>query len=249
VNTGQPGGGQFDERTWLSGIASAAISAVLSGVVLLAVQDGQWIWVISLVLVAIVTALYLSLRRTAVKRGAILGFLAAGVALGLVLTFGFTQLSANPKGKQSIAGPARSNFKIVQSATTDPQKSDDGMKIAFDAPAPMASIPLGGTVATGSAEGTLGEGWKLWLAKFSANNGRFYVVGQISIVNGRWSAQTGQIGSEDPRELGNMFILKVIRANPVASKMLEPNEATADDGIPALPAGAQVVAERSIIRG
>jgi hypothetical protein len=246
-NTRQAGnsGGHFDGKTWLLG----AGSAVLSGVFLLAIEKQQWIWVAASVLAVTVTALCYSLLRTTTQRGTVLGFLAAGVALGLVLTFGVTRLLSSSKGQETSAAASNSPSEPVRSASVTPQESAADLKITFDAPAAMAKIPIGGTVATGTAEGSLGPGWTLWFVKFSdGNGGRHFVVSQIAITAGRWSARTGQIGSNDPQEVGGIFALKVVMASPEASKAMGPSAATREDGIAELPTGTKVLAEQPIVR-
>ena len=59
---------------------------------------------------------------------------------------------------------------------------------------------------------------------------------------------TGQIGSNDPQEVGGLFALKVVIASPAASSAMAPTEATADNGLADLPAGTTVLAEQPIVR-
>jgi hypothetical protein len=245
VGSSGNGGGAFDGRTWLLG----AGSAVLSGVVLLAIQNQQWIWLVVSILAVIVAALCLSLLRSTNKRGAVLGFLAAGVALGLVLTFGVTQLVSGSKRRTTTAAASNSPGAPVHSVHPDPTaplESGTALKLTIDTPAAMAKIPIGGTVATGVAEGALSPGWTLWFVKFSG--GQNFVVDQIALTAGQWSVGTGQIGSNDPQEVGGVFALQVVMATPEASTAMKSAAAKADDGIAALPTGTTILAQRPIVR-
>jgi hypothetical protein len=102
MSTGRvEGSGDPGIRTWLLGAASAA----LSGVTVVVVEKRQWIWLVALALAAVVTMLYDSLRRSAVRKRKIFGFLATGVALGLVLTLGVMGMWSDSNRQRAAADP------------------------------------------------------------------------------------------------------------------------------------------------
>jgi hypothetical protein len=246
-STGQPAdsGGGSDWRTWGLGVASAG----LAGLVVLAVEKEQWVWVLVAVAVTVTIVMFLKQLQNSGNAKMALGFLAVGVVLGLVATVGVLQLRKNPENLAAGPPESRGSSPSTESASNAPQDEPDEFSVTFDTPADMESVPITGTVASGTVKGPLPSGSSMWLVKFSADNGgRHFVTRQIVPTAGRWSAPTEQIGSDDASENGRTFALQVVIASAAASQAMTPSGATREQGFAKLPAGAKVIAERTIVR-
>lgn len=184
------------------------------------------------------------------------GFLAAVAALGLIFSvwYGIGQWTGDDGNGGTPSPEAYSTTPSSEagiSTTPSPRSSTGPLTVAFSKPAPMTDVPLSGTTVTGTTGGEVPDGFALWLMILSPDDGGVhYLTDEITLANGGdWSIPTGQVGSDDQAEVGKIFTVEVVLADPAASAEFE-RAITEDnwDGWPNLPEGAVVKAMLNLVR-
>jgi hypothetical protein len=210
---------------------------------------GMWLLVASLVLIV---AFYYADRAT----GGMQFFLGALGVIPLVLVVAFSWSELYHGGQRVFAQDGvvvldPPSTPTASATVSGIRPAHPGFNVIIEFPAERARVPLRGVVVDGKISGAQDQR-TLWLMMKSPDDGgRHYLTDKITVVGQYWSLSTGQLGADDPNEIGKLFVIEVISTTGAGTRSFESllkKAASGDAFFEKLPGGAEILAERVIKR-
>lgn len=147
--------------------------------------------------------------------------------------------------------------RLGQSSSVSPAQPVPGsatsseLKATIIEPAAGSPVPKNGMVAKGRIDGDLDPLQTLWFFVYSPTAGLHFVADDIyPLQDGTWTVTTAQIGSDDPQDVGQPFILEVVAEDEAGTAEIQQTIAAGkvDDGWKVLPGGIVPLATQEVQR-